>query len=352
VSIPQSTAAQPRAHDPVIDYVKGIAALGVIAIHAEVLAGRWLMVHVLNHAVPIFVVLFGMNAERWWRERGEASAAAWYRGRARRFYPPLWSATLLWCALVLPMRPDLLHPRLAFVVCNVTGIKPSLGAGWYVTVLLQLLLLQPLLHRLARRGGTGLVVAVGLACLTTTVALRSSLLATLGLWGYLVLAPRLLTEVAFGMWLAPRLSRCGGRVLVVAVLATVCCASVQTALEPQPLATYPERLVDLPLTVALLIACRPLARRRAIVVPLAWLGVNSYGLYLAQAVVHDVAIYRLGIGIGGPSLHYGPWPYAAFLLATAVVLVAGGNALRPWLAALADRLRGGVARSDVAVRSA
>ncbi len=56
-------SAGPR--DRTIDCLEGAAILAVIAIHAGVLEGSRLMTHLLNHAVPVFVVLFGLNAQQW-----------------------------------------------------------------------------------------------------------------------------------------------------------------------------------------------------------------------------------------------------------------------------------------------
>ena len=52
-----------------IDMLKGCAILWVMLIHAEALRGHAVFTHLVNHAVGIFVVLFGLNSVLWWRGR-------------------------------------------------------------------------------------------------------------------------------------------------------------------------------------------------------------------------------------------------------------------------------------------
>ena len=65
-----------------IDLVRGLAIIGVIFIHSKGLDGSRFMIFGFGHAVPIFVILFGLNSELWWRKH-DASLAGWYRTRAR-----------------------------------------------------------------------------------------------------------------------------------------------------------------------------------------------------------------------------------------------------------------------------
>ncbi len=315
--------AAPR--DPAIDCLKGALILAVIGIHAGVLRGAWVMTHLLNHAVPVFVVLLGLNAEQWWRRRGEPGAAAWYGDRARRLYPPLWAALALWWAVALVAAPWWLHPTWWLVALNIAGVLPNIGLDWFVTLLLQLVLLQPLLHRLANRFGMAALATLGLACLVGAVVARPWLVAWLGLWGARAFAPRLLGHVTFGMLLARR-PILAPRAGVVAGALAAACVVAQEAAAPDVMAGVLERLVDLPLSAALLVAFRPVAGWSALARPLRWLGLHSYGLYLAHALVHDTTL--MALGPRGPFERFGSWPYAVLLLAGALVLVFAGNVLR------------------------
>lgn len=317
-------AVPPR--DPAIDCLKGLAILAVIGIHAEVLAGSRVMVHGINHAVPVFVVLFGLNAEQWWQRHGEPAATLWWADRLWRLYPPLWATMALWWGMTLAASPWWLQASWTTVVLNLGGMLPNIGTGWFVTVILQLIALQPLLHRLARRAGIGWVLALGLTCLVVTVVLRPWLVGWLGVRGARMFAPRLLGHVAFGMALARWLPVLDGRVVLVAVAAVVVCAGLHERASSPVVAGLAERLLDLPLTVALLVACRSLGSWPVVTRPLVWLGVHSYGVYLGQLLVHDGA--ALAFGLRAAVGRVGPWPYAAMLLAGAVALVVGGTAAR------------------------
>jgi hypothetical protein len=48
---------------PEIDWLKGFAILCGINNHSGATNGTWVYDHVISRAVPVFLVLFGMNAE-------------------------------------------------------------------------------------------------------------------------------------------------------------------------------------------------------------------------------------------------------------------------------------------------
>src|SRR6266852_5763344 len=104
-----------------IDMLKGCAILWVMLIHAEALRDRAVFTHLVNHAVGIFVVLFGLNSELWWRGRELRSD------------------------LVLSLRPEGLHLSARLAAVQAGGYLTHVRTGWFITVILQLVLLFPLL---------------------------------------------------------------------------------------------------------------------------------------------------------------------------------------------------------------
>jgi hypothetical protein len=96
-----------------------------------------------------------------------------------------------------------------------------------------------------------------------------------------------------------------------------------------------ERLMDLPLTVALLVLMDRLAGVGWIARPLAWLGINSYGLYVGQMLVYNLVL--AASGFVGPWQVVDHWTYAALLLLGALAMLVLGNALLRAAAALAGR---------------
>src|SRR6266403_1488687 len=210
-----------------IDMLKGCAILWVMLIHAEALHGHAVFTHLVNHAVGIFVVLFGLNSELWWRDRElRSDLGRWYASRARR-------------------------------------------------------LLVPLLLALGRRFGRGPVFAAGLACTLGAVAVTPWIFWHWGQFNANVFSPRLLAHVTFGMLLAPHVGRLGWRAGGAAALAVAGAILVEERLAPD-LLPYTQRLIEPPLVVVLLLVMERLRRVPGMAAALGWLGVNSYGLYLGQ----------------------------------------------------------------------
>src|SRR5262245_1109136 len=242
-----------------IDMVKGLAIVWVILIHAEVLQRRWVLDYLINHAVPIFLVLFGVNAEQWWGRRGTSDLGLWYRRYLRRILLPVWAMLPVWWLVGHWLQPERVRVSWRIVAANLLGYLPNVGTAWFITLILQLVLLFPLLHWAAQRIGGGAVLAGGLVCLVATVVWQTWLWWRLGPFNLLVFAPRMLGHVAFGLFLASRLHRLTPRVGLVAMVLWLLLAAVQ---ETAPLASLrggAERLMDLQLTVALLVAVDRLA---------------------------------------------------------------------------------------------
>ncbi len=315
-----------------IDMLKGCAILWVMLIHAEALRDRAVFTHLMNHAVGIFVVLFGLNSELWWRGRElRSDLGRWYASRARRLLVPMWAALPVWWALVLSFRPEGIRLSARLAVAHAGGYLAHVGTGWFITTILQLVLLFPLLLALGRRFGRGPVFAAGLACTLGAVAVTPWIFWHWGEFNAYVFSPRLLAHVTFGMLLAPHVGRLGWRAGAAATLAVAAAILVEERLAPD-LLPYTQRLIEPPLVVALLLVMERLRRVPGMAAALGWLGVNSYGLYLGQLLTHNAFLYALGLG--GLHERLNPWAYAGALLVGALVFCRLGAALPRALQAL------------------
>lgn len=305
--------------------LKGAAIVCVMCIHAELFAGTVLMTHLINHAVPVFVVLSGLNSELWWERHTAADVGTWLRTRARRLYVPVWSMLAVWWAIALvsarPLGP--LSWRLA--ARHAIGDLQWVDTGWFVTLVVQLVALFPLLHFAARRFGLVPVLAVGVACMLATITWRFELLGPLGYNGLLAFAPRMFGHLAFGLVLAHHLDRLTWRGALLSMVFVVPGWLVHGGVVAAALGEHASWLLDLPLTVVLLVAMGGLADRPSIARPLVWLGVHSWGLYLAQILV--IAAIASPMGRPWATAHLPPVLYAAILLGGAIVLVRVANAL-------------------------
>ncbi len=319
-----STAAARRY--AAIDLVKGLAILGVLLIHSEALGDSRVFYYLVNRAVPVFIVLFGVNSELWWRRHAfPADLGSWFRGRARRILVPMWAALPVWWALAAWLRPPSVRLSATLLVLQVYGYMSQIGTGWFITTILQLVVVFPFLHALARRVGTGLVLALGVAVTLASTAAYLRIIWLFGGFNYFVFSPRFLAHVAFGLWLSSRLERLGWAAAVASATALVFCLAIQEKLVAPGLALYAEPLMDLPLTVLLLVAVRPLERVPALGPALVWLGLRSYGIYLGQLLTHNAFVFDLWY----PRLFATGvrWLYTGALLAGGVGAVLLGDAL-------------------------
>jgi peptidoglycan/LPS O-acetylase OafA/YrhL len=308
-----------------IDLAKGVAILWVLLIHAQVLAGRVVMRDLINHAVPVFLVLFGLNAEQWWRQRTAADLALWYRRYLRRILVPVWGMLPVWWVSSLWLRPDQVQLSWGMMAANALGYLPNIGAGWFVTIIVYMVLVFPLLHFAARRVGSVMVLAGGLVCLVAAVAFQVPLWWRLGPFNQLTFAPRMFGHVTFGLFLASRLDRLTVPAGLVALALWGFLSAAVQATATSPVSAYPERLMDLPLTVSLLVLMNHLAGLPWVARPIGWLGVNSYGLYIGQVLVHNL-VYAW-FGVRGPWRLVGHWTYALLLFLATLVTLALGNGL-------------------------
>ena len=316
-----------------IDLVKGCAILWVLLIHSQALGDSRLFRHVVNQAVPIFIVLFGVNSELWWRRHGVLGE--WYAGRARRILVPMWSALPVWWAFALYWRPLTVTLTRTLPLWQVAGYLAEVGTGWFITMILQLVVVFPLLHAAMRRWGPWPLLVIGVMVTVACAVFQFRIMAALRGFGplpgelrqeflnFYIFAPRFLSHVALGMALAPLVRGLGLRAGALALVAYAACVSLARGGLVDPLTAAANALTGLPLTVVLL-ATFNVAPRVPLATPaLAWLGRSSYGLYLGQLLVHNAFVFVLGIALYG---QLNLWLYTLALMIGALFFVALGEA--------------------------
>ncbi|HEY8516433.1 MAG TPA: acyltransferase family protein [Candidatus Binatia bacterium] len=317
-----------------IDMVKGLAIIGVTFIHSTVLGqdSLWMTLLVV-HSVPVFLVLFGMNSESWFRRHtGERRTLEWWERGVKRILIPAWATLAVWWVMVLVLKPAIVRVTPSLPLYHLIGYMKQVGMGWFVTVVLQLVLLFPLFHWLARRAGIAVVLALGLAATLVTLFYVQTIRGSLGLSGWMVLSPRFFAHVAFGMLLAPYAGRLGRRAVIAALVAYVVLALVQEKVLLAAWWRFANRLLELPLTVLLLAAMARLASVDVLRTSLSWLGQHSFGLYLGQLLTHNGFLFAFGgectiFGCqGGVFERFDLWVYTGILAAGSLFFLALGHA--------------------------
>jgi peptidoglycan/LPS O-acetylase OafA/YrhL len=317
-----------------IDLVKGVAILWVFLIHSQALGDTALFRYVVNQAVPIFVVLFGVNSELWWRRHG--SLGEWYAGRVRRILVPMWAMLPVWWALALYWRPLTTTLTRTLPLWHLAGYLTEVGTGWFITMIIQFVVVFPVLHAVGRRWGPLPLLVIGILVTAACATFQFRLMAAMRNFGplpgeirqeflnFYVFSPRFLAHVALGMALAPhvhRLRAAAGAVALAAYLVVVLVASGRLG---PALAPAGSALTGLPLAV-LLLAAFNLAPRVPLLTPaLFWFGQSSYGLYLGQLLVHNAFVFAYGIDLYG-ALNL--WRYTLALLVGALFFVALGEGM-------------------------
>jgi peptidoglycan/LPS O-acetylase OafA/YrhL len=331
-----------RGHLPELDWLKGFAILAVICIHAKLYSDSLFFLQVINRAVHVFLVLFGISSELWWdREQSKRDAPpdrAWYSGRLLRIVPGYWAMTVIWWLVVATWQPPPggLTLGVPQALLSFLSYAPWIGTSWFVTIILQYVLLFPLLRRVTRLVHPalcllGAAAATFASCwfLLQIVVAGKALLGDNVPWpGWYyqwIFFPRVLWDVVAGIFVA-RLWR--GRVSVRATLLaaalTVLGVFVAVFARESHDKLGPVRemavahLVDVPLSIALLGFFRFTPLPGFVRDFLTWCGLRSWGIYLGHLLLHELvhiagftpfaseqsvrALYALGLFAGGAVL--------------------------------------------------
>lgn len=334
-------------HVPEIDWLKGVAILFVICIHARVYEDTLFQEHVINRAVPIFLLLFGITSELSWQASEQRPVAErlkrWYESRYSRLYPAWWAMSgAWWAALVLVGRA---RPSPSKVLATFAGYAPWIGTSWFVTIILQLVLLFPALRWLFLRVRPIVTLSVTAmicgACAWYTFEIIDLGMKIIGKsvpppgWYYAwIFVPRTFWNVAGGFFIA-RYAKGRPGASLVATAAALTIAGVIAVAEN---ATADDALIrglrrqvllylfDVPLAVTLLGAMRALTPLGGLTRFLTWCGLSSWGLYLGHTLVFEV-LQALGAApeAGPQTVRIA---YAGFLFACGAVLTVGADRAR------------------------
>jgi len=331
-----------------IDIAKGAAILGVILIHSELFSSGILHAHGINRAVPIFFVLFGLTSTLWWEKTPPTGrVGAWYRSRFARLVPPYWLAVTLWWVAERVLSA---HPLGAdALVFALAGYAPWIQTSWFVTAIFQLVAVFPLLRLASEKLGANAMVLVGLAVMVVAqvYALYINLWVkdllpypdqTAGFYSFWIFIPPYLWLIFCGARLVG-FARSTGITAGLAALSVCVITALAPAFAPGlaralGLDSSTEirivaSLADPARTLLLLAAAAALARVDALRRVLAWLGRNSWEIYLGQMTVHSLA-YPAWERLGGPVAHR---------LEYTLVLLIGGVGFATAVAEARRRLR-------------
>jgi peptidoglycan/LPS O-acetylase OafA/YrhL len=340
-------------HVPEIDWLKGFAILCVVCIHAKIYEYSYFHEFVINRAVPIFLVLLGVTTEFFFRSHAadtvEKRLTSWYEGRFLRLLPPVWAMSAAWLAAVFALhRAADYHVGPGEAFLTFLGFSPWIGTAWFITLVLQLVLILPALRWLFLKVGWFVVLPVtafvcgycvwivwdivgfGLAHLTRNVPEPG--------WFYLwVFAPRIFWHLAAGMFIArawsgrpePYFAWVGAGVwlggTVLSLTYPFSPAEVYLGPVRQQITGY---LLDVPLTIALL-GLFGAVRKYETSPPLRFLafcGKASWGIYLGHLLVHElVHLARIAPETSTDGVRDG---YGLFLLASGIGLAVLGGKVR------------------------
>lgn len=269
-----------------IDAIKGVAILAVLVLHsvpAEWLVGSWAVFH-LWQAVPVFLVLLGYTGAMT-RVR---PLSMYFGRRARRLLPPFLIAFGIALAIGLVTHSLELGPELLL------GHLPlaKTPGNYFISLLLQFVILLPLARMLFDRSPWLLLVAAAILEVVFRVALRGL---PPGDYFYQAALPRVGFAIAAGMWLstAPRTRK---TTVIVGAFGVVSAVFLVLA---QVLDGDPARLVmnyaQSGLAVGVPLVLIAAGRNLRFPAWLAGVGRASYHVLLVQLLWFGQAVSRLGL---------------------------------------------------------
>lgn len=340
--------ATPRrsTHIPAIDMVKGWAIIGVTLIHSWALADSLWMTLLFYHAVPVFLVLFGLNSETWFRSRPRTGRVrAWYVRGFKRILVPAYATVAVWWVMVLILRPPepMVRLTIGLPFWHAIGWLSQIGTSWFVTLIIQFVLLFPIFHWASRKIGGYALFAICFVLTMPTLMFTHWIRGELGVAGWLFFPPRFFVHVAFGMLLAGRVGRIGPRAVLLSLAIMIPFYLWQQRLWWPGMWRFGDRFVEMPLTVVLLWAMGRIDFIGPLEKTLSWLGRHSFGLYLGQMLTHNGFLYHYGGACdlygcyGGLFDEFNLWIYSAVLMAGSIAFVLLGNEALRWNGRLRER---------------
>lgn len=340
-----SPAGRPQ-HDPAIDRAKGLAILGVLAIHASILAGSWFFDAVIARSVPLFLVLLGINGELWHRAHaGSARTWLWLRVRLTRLMVPFWVAAALFWVAASSFGGALPPFDLRVMAGLALGQIPWAPLFWFVAVAAQWIVLFPLLRLAFKRCGNPATLALAAAVTALSVVFQSEILWWMfslsiaeppsggdGIWEvlyhFMVFGPAFAWHIAGGVWLAraqlPLSATQGGLALVTYALLLAGLAVAEPSSATQGIA---QRLLDPLLLVGILGLASLPQGATALSRSLSWLGRESWFVYLGHAVVHS-SLTAAGYDLGQENGALWRAGYFLALLGSGAAFAVGAKELR------------------------
>ncbi len=333
-------------HIPAIDMVKGWAIIGVTLIHSWALADSLWMTLLFYHAVPVFLVLFGLNSETWFRGRPRTGRVReWYRRGFKRILVPAYATVAVWWVMVLVLRPPepMVRLTLGLPFWHAIGWLSQIGTSWFVTLIIQFVILFPAFHWLSRRVGGYTLFGICFLLTMPTLMFPHWLRGELGVAGWLFFPPRFFVHVAFGMLLAGRVGRIGPRAVLISLLIMIPFYLWQQRIWWPGMWRFGDRFLEMPLTVVLLWTMSQVDFIGPLEKTLSWLGRHSFGLYLGQMLTHNFFLYRYGGACdlygcyGGVFEEFNLWLYSVVLIIGSIAFVFLGNQALVWNERLRER---------------
>jgi peptidoglycan/LPS O-acetylase OafA/YrhL len=282
--------------------------LMVFAGHTGVGLPTLLHLHFFHRTVPVLIFAFGMSVA-YWALRYEGApllrmAGDFYRTRYPRIFRPWWLMLACWWpAAIWVTDGRLLKP--VFIAASAGGYLPYLLPSWFVTVIISLIAVAPLMVWVSSRFGSAfnLLLTYGITTLSYMCILvimswsrwffRDSAVDTLF---YMAIFPGCyIGLVAAGMAVVK--SRWVPSLRSSAVLGAIYTAGVLIVLRYFPTGyQFPTllRVLDPILALSLLGLCNSIDAWQMISSGLAWCGRRSWALYLVHIPTFDL-FTRLGI---------------------------------------------------------